>query len=311
MQYRIYKDNVKIKETTSKQVEITGLKPKTAYTIGVSAYNGLRESTRATITMTTRGLVMIVDKALQVGSEVAFEYVEYPLGIVPIGTEPNGFFGGGNKQTFKGEVISVSGEKSKIELKTNFNSISDELELKTNLLVTNDNLLVSSDTFSKTGMIGTFHDPNLRIEDYAGGIKMLHINSPTLTGGIFFFWGDVYRNDNLKVGDKYTFSFDAKGSGRFFAVGNESGNAAVSTPIVGTSLTSSWKRYSVSGEITALNKSFVLYLYNTYDAYIKCPKIEKGSQATPWCIARQDVYGTDQLSSDFSAFDGYKSIYLK
>lgn len=308
MQYRIYKDNVKIKETTSKQVEITGLKPKTAYTIGVSAYNGLRESTRATITMTTRGLIMIVDKALQVGSEVTFEYVEYPLGVVPIGTEPAGLFGGGNKQTFKGEVISVSGEKSKIELKTNFNSISDGLELKTNLLVTNDNLLVRSDTFNP---IRTFHDPNWRIEDYEGGIKMVHFNSSTLVGGIYFFWGDVYRNDNLKVGDKYTFSFDAKGSGIFFAVGNESGNAAVSTPIVGTSLTSSWKRYSVSGEITALNKSFVLYLRNPYDAYVKCPKIEKGSQATPWCIARQDVYGTDQLSSDFSAFDGYKSIYLK
>ena len=134
MQYRIYKDNVKIKETTSKQIEITGLKPKTSYTLGVSAYNGLRESTRATITMTTRGLIMIVDKALQAGAEVTFEYVEYPLGIVPIGTEPHGFFGGGNKQTFKGSVVSVADGQSRVELKTNFDKLSDELKLVTNQL---------------------------------------------------------------------------------------------------------------------------------------------------------------------------------
>ena len=136
MQYRIYKDDAKIQETTSKQVEITGLKPKTAYTLGVSAYNGLRESTRATITMTTRGLIMIVDKALQAGSEVTFEYVEYPLGIVPIGTEPHGFFGGGNKQTFKGSVVSVVNGQSRVELKTNFDKLSDELKLVTNQLGT-------------------------------------------------------------------------------------------------------------------------------------------------------------------------------
>lgn len=108
MQYRIYKDNVKIKETTSRQIEITGLKPKTTYTLGVSAYNGLRESTRATITMTTRGLVMIVDKTLPVNSEVTLEYMEYPLGAVPLGTEPAGMFGGGNRKKLKARVIASS-----------------------------------------------------------------------------------------------------------------------------------------------------------------------------------------------------------
>lgn len=134
MQYRIYKDDVKIQETTSKQVEIAGLKPKTTYTLGVSAYNGLRESTRATITMTTRGLVMIVDKALQVGSEVTFKYVEYPLGVVPIGTEPAGLFGGGNRQTLEGSVVSVTNGQSRVELKTSFDKLSDELKLVTNQL---------------------------------------------------------------------------------------------------------------------------------------------------------------------------------
>ena len=132
MQYRIYKDNVKLEETTSKQVEITDLKPNTSYTLGVSAYNGLRESTQATITMTTRGLVMIVDKALSVGSEATFEYVEYPLGLVPIGTEPAGLFGGGNRQTISGSVVSVANGQSRVELNTSFDKLPDELTLATN-----------------------------------------------------------------------------------------------------------------------------------------------------------------------------------
>lgn len=132
MQYRIYKDDVKIQETTSKQVEITDLKPKTAYTIGVSAYNGLRESTRATITMTTRGLVMTVDKALPVNSEVELEYVEYPLGSVPIGSEPAGMFGGGNRKKLKARVLSSANGASTLEL---LQAIEDT---KTNLIVDAD-----------------------------------------------------------------------------------------------------------------------------------------------------------------------------
>lgn len=112
----------------------TNLKAKTTYRFAVSAHNGLRESTRATITMTTRGLIMIVDKALQVGSEVTFEYVEYPLGVVPIGTEPAGLFGGGNRQTLKGSVVSVANGQSRVELKTSFDKLSDELKLVTNQL---------------------------------------------------------------------------------------------------------------------------------------------------------------------------------
>lgn len=132
MQYRIYKDNVKIKETTTKQVEITGLKPKTTYTLGVSAYNGLRESTRATINLTTRGLVMTVDKTLPIDSEVMLEYLEYPLGAVPLGTEPAGMFGGGNRKKLKARVVASSNGQSTLEL---LQAIED---VKTNLIIDAD-----------------------------------------------------------------------------------------------------------------------------------------------------------------------------
>lgn len=152
MQYRIYKDNVKIKETTTKQVEITGLKPKTTYTLGVSAYNGLRESTRATITMTTRGLVMTVDKSLPVNSEVTLEYVEYPLGSVPIGSEPTGMFGGGDRKKLKARVLSSANGSSTLEL---LQAIEDT---KTNLIVDADDPKKWSKVNAVSGGVFNFTD---------------------------------------------------------------------------------------------------------------------------------------------------------
>ena len=307
MQYRIYKDNVKIKETTSKQVEIAGLKPKTTYTLGVSAYNGLRESTRATITMTTRGLIMIVDKALQVGSEVTFEYVEYPLGVVPIGTEPAGLFGGGNRQTLKGSVVSVANGQSRVELKTSFDKLSDELKLETNLQVSGLNYLQGTADFTWPGGIGENGTPKKSIENYTDNIKMLHISSDSYSG-IYTKWGQAFPNEQLQVGDDYTFSFDAKGRGAIGVAKNESDGG---DPLSGTNLTNEWHRFSVSGKINNLNKAFIIYFRGGYDVYLKCVKIEKGTHATPWTPARQDIYGTNQLDANYSGFDGYKAIYLK
>lgn len=310
MKYRIYKDDVKIKETTTKQVEITGLKPKTTYTLGVSAYNGLRESTRATITMTTRGLVMIVDKALPVNSEVTLEYMEYPLGAVPLGTEPAGMFGGGNRQTLKGIVIASSGDQSTLELLQAPSSFKDNAHLRQNLQVDGINLLQGTADFTWPNGIGDLDLSTKVIENYNDNIKMLHVSNDELSewSGFYTMWGDAFPNGQLQIGDDYTLSFDAKGSGIFGAVKNESSDGQ---PLSGVRLTDDWKRYSVSGKINALNKAFVIYFKGGYDAYVKCVKIERGTTPTPWTPARQDIYGTDQLDSGFSAFDGYKAIYLK
>lgn len=462
MQYRIYKDNVKIKETTSRQVEITGLKPKTTYTLGVSAYNGLRESTRATITMTTRSLVMIVDKALPVNSEVTLEYMEYPFGAVPLGTEPAGMFGGGNRKKLKARVIASSGDQSTLELlqaiedvKTNliidaddpykfnwvnagsggkfnitkdyaeltvtgltqdrwigfsmdiipktvnigdsftvsvplyidssvpydagavcikehasgkvaiaqtlpggpkdkwFNleftktagvkltdtthsfyiflsrngsikvgkptlyytneqpsSFKDNAHLRQNLQIDGINLLQGTADFTWPNNIGDFNSPEKVIEDYDNKLKMLHISS-NIAGGIYTRWAGAFPNGELKVGETYTFSFDARGKGSFYAVGNESGGKASTDPLVHTSVTTDWKRYSTTGTITELNKAFVIYFSSGYDVYIKCVKIERGATPTPWTPAREDIYDTNQIDNNYSAFDGHKAIYLQ
>lgn len=129
MQYRIYKDQQKISETSNKQFVIQNLKPKTTYTFSVSAYNGLREGARANLTLTTRGLVMTIDKDLPENSVVFLEYMEYSLGVVPLGTEPDGMFGGGNRKKLKARVVASSGGQSTLEL---LQAIED---VKTNLIV--------------------------------------------------------------------------------------------------------------------------------------------------------------------------------
>lgn len=310
MQYHIYKDNVKIKETTSKQVEITGLKPKTTYTLGVSAYNGLRESTRATVTMTTRGLVMIVDKTLPVNSEVTLEYMEYPLGAVPLGTEPAGMFGGGNRQTLKGNVISVANGQSRIELKTSFDKLPDELKLATNLQVPGLNLLSGTNQTIKS------------------------VDAPT-TGWVEGVTYETTQNLNER---EYTLSFEAKadisgqkianylwhggkgGSNIVYGVIESDGTdrSNVSDGFWEVTLSNSWEKYYITYKIHPDNTKKIVIVGRRFKAdntsgkiYIRNVKLEVGTHATTWTPARKDIYGTDQVDAGYSAFDGYKAIYLK
>lgn len=308
MQYRIYKDQQKISETTNKQFTVQNLRPKTTYTFSVSAYNGAREGTRANLTMTTRGLVMEVEKTLTVGADVDLLYQEYALGLVPLGTEPEGMFGGGNKQNLVGRVISSENGISQVEIKTNFDKLPDQLKMRTDLQVPGINLLKGSLNFKWPEGVGQENvTPSYETQ---GDATVAHLSSQS-NGGIYTKWGKAFPNGELQVGDDYTLSFDAKGLGMFIAVGNESGNQAVNSPISNTSLTSDWKRYSVSGKISALNKAFVIYFKGNYDVYLKCVKVEKGTQPTPWSPAREDIYGTTKVDESYSGFNGYKAIYLK
>lgn len=86
-----------------------------------------RDATKKTISVTTRGIRFNIPKTLTVGSTITLRYEEYPLGIVPIGNEPSGMFGGGNKQNLSAKVISTANGSSVVEVAGNVIEVGDRV----------------------------------------------------------------------------------------------------------------------------------------------------------------------------------------
>lgn len=129
MKYKVYQGTTLKTTVTSKTANITGLAPLTSYTFGVVANNGLRDSAKASLTVKTRGIRLSIPTLLTVGSMITLHYQEYSLGLVPIGTEPDGMFGGGNRRDLTAKVISAVSDTSTVELTTNDNDFLDGTKL--------------------------------------------------------------------------------------------------------------------------------------------------------------------------------------
>lgn len=129
MQYRIRNGDQLIATVSNKQYQVTGLTPNIAYNLSVSSFNGFRESPRTSLTVKTRGIQVKVPVSLTAGTTVPLVYLEYALGLVPIGNEPSGMFGGGNKQTVPAKVVS-SGPTSVLEITSSFNLMNDNMTME-------------------------------------------------------------------------------------------------------------------------------------------------------------------------------------
>lgn len=127
--YKIYNGTTLLARVTAKSYTVTGLKPVTSYTLGVVPNNGLRDGTKASVTFKTRGVQFIIPETLTVGATVSLRYQEYSLGLVAIGSEPSGMFGGGNQKTLAAKVVRSSGGSSVAELTTGDTSFADETAL--------------------------------------------------------------------------------------------------------------------------------------------------------------------------------------
>lgn len=270
---------------------------------------------------------MIVDKTLPVNSEVTLEYMEYPLGAVPLGTEPAGMFGGGNRQTLQGEVVSVSNGQSRVELKNSFDKLSDELKLITNLQIPGINLVANSSNFKNLNgwSSNTVGQPHLRTHSFwKTNTENLMVLSNRTKSEVTV----SSARFSVKPNTDYTLSFSgfhnyALASYDVYFLARMHTSKSDFTQVI---LPIASQKLSISGVV---NKSVVFNTGNNDEGYIRFDnnatitdgewanlyladiKVEEGTHATPWTPAREDIYGTDQIDNNYSAFDSYKAIYLK
>lgn len=128
MKYKVYQGTTLKTTVTAKSATITGLTPLTSYTFGVVPNNGIRDGAKASMTVKTRGVRFVIPKALTVGATITLRYQEYSLGLVPIGNEPAGMFGGGNNANLSAKVITT-GATSTVELTSTNASFADGTKL--------------------------------------------------------------------------------------------------------------------------------------------------------------------------------------
>ncbi|MDM7455222.1 hypothetical protein [Lacticaseibacillus paracasei] len=120
MQYDIYKDGQQTKTVKETSAVITGLEPDNKYTLAVTADNGVSVSKQSTIAIRTAAsdgsIRLSIPLELETNATVPLHYQTDSLGLNPIGTEPEGMFGGGNDKSVSGKVISSGTDESMIAI---------------------------------------------------------------------------------------------------------------------------------------------------------------------------------------------------
>lgn len=295
MSYRIYNGTQLLGDVNNKSTGINGLLPATSYQLGVTNYNGDRESSKATINVKTRGIRLIIPTSLTVNSTITLNYQEYSLGLVPIGTEPAGMFGGGNKRNIQAKVISVDEGKSTVEL-------LEPLENNIAVSVGGTNLLRKTSNEWKTwigtgwsnntvdnGVIGlepgsyvfraeidnTGNNSPIRAEAYIGNNSWLNSVSSS------------YKEKHVEVNSKGYVEIDFTIDKR---IENVSFHSHAGTHVWNTTTTIKYRK----------------------------EKLEKGNVATDWSPAPEDTqYIVDNTQMNrlqdgsFAAFNGYRTIYFR
>ncbi|WP_261805688.1 fibronectin type III domain-containing protein [Lapidilactobacillus luobeiensis] len=126
MQFKIYNGSTVLATVSNVATyTATDLKPLTSYTFGVVASNGVRESPKVSLAVTTRGIQFKIPQMLTVGAVITLRYQEYSLGLLAIGKEPAGMFGGGNKKNLSAKVITSANGSSIVELTSSDANFAD------------------------------------------------------------------------------------------------------------------------------------------------------------------------------------------
>lgn len=306
MDYKVYEGETLKTTVSSKTATITGLTPNTSYIFGVTPNNGLRDGERKETTVTTRGIRFNIPKTLTVGSTITLRYEEYPLGIVQIGNEPSGMFGGGNKQNLPAKVISTANGSSVIEVGGNIIELGG-----TNLL---------TGTYQEYAM--GFGIPNTTWENGYAYEKLptnvmyneilptdLHNFWYTLTQGVTYTQ-TIWLETDATVEDfsKAQISWFSYGAGHDIqpAIVQKLGKNSYKV-----ASTYTWPGKSENGvrlfDLVQLNFAFDLGT-GTYLKFGKL-KMEKGDTSTPYASFVDGDTFTAQPDGTYALFSEYKALY--
>ncbi len=295
MSYRIYNGTQLLGDVNNKSTGINGLLPATSYQFGVSNYDGNRESSKTTINVKTRGIRLIIPTSLTVNSIITLNYQEYSLGLVPIGTEPVGMFGGGNKRDIQAKVISVDNGKSTVEL-------LEPLEDDSNIQVGGTNLLTKTSndwkTWTGTGWSNNTVDNGLIDLEPGSYVFSAEIDN---TGNNLPIRAEAYIGNNSWL-NSVSSSYKEKR-----VEVNSKGYVEIDFTIDKRIENISF--HSHTGTSTWNTTTTIRY---------RKEKLEKGTIATDWSPSPEDtqyIVDNTQLNKlqdgSFAAFNGYRAIYFR
>lgn len=295
MSYRIYNGTQLLGDVNNKSTGINGLLPATSYQFGVSNYDGNRESSKTTINVKTRGIRLIIPTSLTVNSIITLNYQEYSLGLVPIGTEPVGMFGGENKRDIQAKVISVDNGKSTVEL-------LEPLEDDSNIQVGGTNLLTKTSndwkTWTGTGWSNNTVDNGLIDLEPGSYVFSAEIDN---TGNNLPIRAEAYIGNNSWL-NSVSSSYKEKR-----VEVNSKGYVEIDFTIDKRIENISF--HSHTGTSTWNTTTTIRY---------RKEKLEKGTIATDWSPSPEDtqyIVDNTQLNKlqdgSFAAFNGYRAIYFR
>lgn len=144
--------------------------------------------------------------------------------------------------------------------------------------------------------IGTNGNPS-SIETYNSDTKMIH----TQNGGFYTSYSD--SSFVPTPGEFYTISADVKGDGAINGSGfrYEGGNNGTMGNVT---LSDTWQRIINTVHVDRVQGQWVIYPSSSKNLYVKHIKIERGTIATPWTPAPEDINQTIKDATEYKTVTG-------
>lgn len=286
MNYKVYEGTTLKTTVSTRSATITGLTPLTSYTFGVTPNNGLRDGDQKTITVKTRGIRFNIPKTLTVGSTITLRYEEYPLGTVPIGNEPSGMFGGGNKQNLSAKVISTANGNSVVEVGGNVIEVGGR------------NLLTGTGYHTITGTNTNGYLSNETTSDLQTLFNGLEGQTVTISVD-YKYSGYISGSFNNRLGWEVSIGTDTTvWNGAWYYPNNDSGSGRTSQTFVIP------KNMSSVGE----GMGYIQFS-GSGTGTLNHLKLEKGSIATPYASFVDGDTFTAQPDGTYALISEYKALY--